>query len=151
MAELPQRLLPKGRPIDTVFDPGEHLYRRLRALDVDPDGRIEPTSLESPDFSVNRSKYSEPEDVILPHPSCGIASFTVVDVPEPFRSAENIEYLFSLEHDPLEDNYAHSEIRSYKNRQRLAPRKPPKSVRTRFRLALASRMEVLRSPNPQLR
>ncbi len=148
MPELPERLLSKGRPVDPVFDPEEYLYRRLRALDIDPDGRIEPTSLESPDFSVNRSKYCEPEDVILPHPSCGIASFTVVDIPESFRSVENIEYRFSIEHDPLEDNYAHSEIRSYKDGQRLAPKKPPKSIRTRFRLALASRMDILRSPRP---
>lgn len=148
MAELPDRLLRRGRPVDPVFDPGEHLYRRLRAVDIDQDGRVEPTSLESPDFSVNRSKYSEPDDVVISHPRCGIAAFTVEEVPRSLLSGGDIEYRFSVEHDPLDDDYAHSEVRSYKDGKRLAPKKSPKAVRTKFRLILASKMRVLREPKP---
>ena len=146
MAEVPGTLLRRGRPVDPVFERGEPLYRRLRAFDVDADGRVEPTSLESPDFSVNRGKYSEPGDVILLHPRCGIASFLVVDVPELLVSGDDVEYRFAVEHDPLDDNYAHSEVRTYRGRRRLAPKKAPKSVRTRFRLALAAKMKILERP-----
>ncbi len=146
MPDLPERLLRRGRPVDPVFDPGESLYRRLRVTDVDPDGRIEPTSLRSPDFSVNRAKYSEPDDVVLFQPNCGIASFTVADVPELLLSKEKVEYRFSVEHDPLADNYSHSEVRSYVGSRRLAPRKPPKAIRTLFRLTLVSKMKIVRNP-----
>ncbi|MCP4662813.1 MAG: hypothetical protein GY856_46060 [bacterium] len=114
--------------------------------DVDSDGRIEPTSLASPDFSVNRAKYSEPDDVVLSQPNCGIASFTVADVPELLLSKEDVEYRFSVEHDPLADNYSHSEVRSYERWRRLAPKKPPKAIRTLFRLTLVSKMKILKNP-----
>lgn len=147
MPEFPERLLRRGRPVDPVFEPEERLYRRLRVIDVDLEGRIEPTSLESPDFSVNRGKYSEPADVILSDSSHGIASFTVADVPESLLSAEEIEFQFSVEHDPLDDNYSHSEVRSYKSGGRLGPRKkPPKAIKTLFRLSLVPKMEILREP-----
>ncbi len=147
MPEIPERLLRGGRPVDPVFGPEERLYRRLRVLDIDSEGRIEPTSLESPDFSVNRGKYSEPADVILSDSSHGIASFTVADVPESVLSAEEVEFRFPVEHDPLDSNYSHSEVRSYKGGRRLGPRKkPPKAIKTLFRLSLVPRLEILKNP-----
>ncbi len=146
MAEVPDRLLRKGRPVDPEFDRQEPLYRRLRLVDVDPEGRVEPTSLESPDFSVNRGKYSVPGDVLVFHPRCGIAAFVAGDVPERLLSGNAVEFEFHVEHDSLDDNYAHSEVRTYRDQTRLAPKKSPKSVRTKFRLALAAKMRVLEVP-----
>ncbi len=146
MPEIPERLMRRRRPDDPVFDRGEQLFRRLSLGDVDAAGHVEPSSLQSPDFSVNRGKYSEPDDVVLLHPKCGIGQFVVADVPESLRSGEGVEFQFSVEHAPMDDNYSHSEIRSYNHGIRLAPKKPAKSIRTLFRLALVSRMKIMRAP-----
>ena len=115
----PERLLQQGRAIDPEFAPGESLYLRYSPqIEATEDLPASAMAIRFPDFSVNRGKYSEPEDVLIPNwPDFGIAAFRVRDVPTSV-SGRGIVYEFKVEHDPLELNYAHSEVRTYKDGKR---------------------------------
>jgi hypothetical protein len=133
MPEIPEHLLRRGRPVDPEFSPSELLFRAVARKDLTAEG-----------FLVNRGKYSESNDVILLRPSHGIAAFEVQDVPEELDGPEGA-YRFKVEHAPEEDNYAHSEVRTYKEGQRH-PQKPPRTLRTLFRLQLSARVRLLKEP-----
>ena len=91
----------RGRPVDPLFEPSENLYRRCQADQI-VGGRILPQAFRSPDFSVNRGKYSEPEDVLIPsYERWGsIASFQVKDVPSRISSGGGTEFDFRVDHVP---------------------------------------------------
>lgn len=144
MPEIPEHLLRRGRPVDPEFSPSELLFRAIARKDLTAEGYLLPTAFEFPDFSVNREKYSEPKDVILQRPSHGVAAFEVQDVPEELEGPEG-PYHFTVEHAPEEDNYAHSEVRTYKQGQRHL-KKPPRALRTLFRLQLSARVRLLKEP-----
>lgn len=101
--------------------------------------------IKFPDFSVNRGKYSEPKDVLIPSwPNFGIVAFRVGDVP-PSVSSSGITYDFKVEHVPCECNYSHSEVRTYKDGKR--PRKVNNQiVKKKFRQILSERTKILREP-----
>lgn len=130
MAEVPSRLQRQGRAPDPEFLPSERLFRRVPASALDDDYPLE-ASIRFPDFSVNREKYSFLEDVVLNHPGFGILVFRVADVP-PRLSDDRRTFSFRVEHVPEEDNYAHSEVRTYCDGERGIT--PPRSVRREFRL-----------------
>lgn len=60
MADLPDEMLTKDRPVDLVFADDEMLYRRFTPDALDGAG-IAPEAIGLPDMSVNRSKYGPPE------------------------------------------------------------------------------------------
>jgi hypothetical protein len=75
-----------------------------------------PPAIKFPSWSVNREKYRRPADVLFPSwPDWGVAAFTVADVPAELRSEGGALFQFSVEHVPLEGNYAHSELRASKD------------------------------------
>lgn len=73
-------------------------------------------------------------------------AFRVRDVPQRCDGPDNRAFTFRVEHVPEDENYAHSEVRTYCDGER-ATRKPPGSVRTQFRLKLFSAGEVLKQPD----
>ena len=134
-----------GAAIDPDFPPSEELYLRLKTVLRDNTPAIL-GQLRFPDFSVNRQRYSDPADVLKPSwPDWGIVSFTVADIPGPVESPPPAadEFEFRAEHVPVPGNYAHSEVCSYKNGKR-ADRRPPRTVRLSFRIALWERLDVVR-------
>lgn len=140
MAEIPSRLLRQGRALDPDFLPSERLFRRGRPSALDDDPLFE-SVITFPDFSVNREKYSLPKDVILGYPGFRVFAFRVQDIPPSFDEGDR-SFNFRVEHVPKDDNYAHSEVRTYCGGERIS-KKPPKTVRTKFRLQLAKAMQVL--------
>ena len=144
--DIPERLLRQGRAIDPSFAPDENLYRRYSSLtEPTEDLPASPMGIKFPAFSVNRGKYSEPEDVLIPRwPDFGIAAFQVRDVP-PSVPSNGIVYKFKVEHVPCECNYAHSEVITYTDRKR---RKTVKNiiVKKKFRQILSERTTILRKP-----
>lgn len=118
------RVHSNGREADSEFDAEEHLFRRypknfLRA------GKPIPLSMtfeEDSGISVNRSKYSRPEDVLEPlEPdccdghrvrNCVVLDFLVADVPREIAVNDNSgrTFIFRLAHKPVTHCYAHSEI-----------------------------------------
>jgi hypothetical protein len=154
MADLPERLYRRGRSDDQEFEPSEELYHRCTEGSTYEDPvqpnlwRLKPSALRSPDFSVNRQKYSQPEDVLLPnYQGWGVVSFTVGDVPASIASQGQVVFDFRVEHVPDEDNYAHSEVRTFRGGQRvLASSKVPETVKSLFRQRLSERTRVIIHP-----
>ena len=139
------------RPPDNDFSPDEQLYLRLKPESFKQGGisfeSIPLDEVRLPDFSVNRSKYSHPEDVVKPRPTYGIAEFKVKDIPGPLPELPEIPvFSFRVEHLPGEDNYSHSEVWTYKDGQHSTS-KPPRMVRMRFRALLHEKMTLIKLPN----
>lgn len=152
----PDRLFRNGRFNDAGFLPEERLYFRIRKDYVFDGEKIDVTQIRSPDFSVNREKYSLPEDVLIDvsAPDFHIACFQVSDIPlslEP--SGGGAFYEFRAEHDPDDtlgkENYAHSEVRSFKNQRtrtiKSFDRKVnlPKSVKLKFRKMIGDKTIII--------
>ena len=142
----PERMFRRNRPIDENFDLEEELYYRCQAQHVD-EQRLLPGAIRFPNFSVNRSKYSEPEDVLIPsYQDWGIATFRVGNLPEPELTDDTTEYEWRVVHDPLEDNYAHSEVRTFKNSVYSENLKVPSTIKKKFRQILSERIIVTHHP-----
>lgn len=133
-----------SRPPDPIFQGSEKLYRRYK-LDHIVNGSFTGIGLsfKNPP-SVNRQKYSEPEDVLFSEASeftgWGVASFEVREIPTPLPS-DNPRYNLSPRHVPLEDNHAHSEIHC----EEIPPAgyvEPASTVRKVLRATLAQRIRI---------
>jgi hypothetical protein len=103
----------EGRPEDQKFEGSEKLFRRYKGEHL-VYGSFTGLGLSfrNPP-SVNREKYSEPQDVLFSEAdefaNWGVVSFQVRELPSPLPP-DNPRYSFGPRHVPLEDNYAHSEI-----------------------------------------
>lgn len=144
MSDVPARLKRLGRVVDPNFEPSEQLYRRFHR-DHFLAGEVLAQAITFPAFSVNREKYSQANDVLLGYPTYGVLSFPVRGVPAECASPDGRVFRFRVEHVPEEDNYAHSEVRTYSNEERAA-KDPPKTVKKLFRTRLFAAFEVLRQP-----
>ena len=153
------RLAQRGRAAVLDFTPEERLYRRCPISELDPADpeRLFPDTISFyPDWSVNRGKFSEPEDVLYPeYLGWGVAAFQIKDIPEPYETEGKITYRWDAQHQPLEENYSHTEIWTYKDGTHLAnPKteadpKPPKlsnTVKKYFRTVLSERARVICAP-----
>jgi hypothetical protein len=142
----PERMYRKGRSVDPEFEPSEDLYYRCQSQHV-AESRLLPTALRFPDFSVNRAKYSLPEDVLIPdYQTWGIAAFKVEDIPSGRTSDINTTYTWQVVHDPNEDNYAHSEVRTYKNKYYAKNLDVSKIIKKEFRQIVSDRARIIKQP-----
>ena len=150
--DRPERMYRRGRPIDPEFLPPELLYYRIGVpggVGSRPDG----VDIRLPEDSVNRGKYSEPADVL--YPDCfhlGVAEFPVSGIPAPRsftdQAGETREFRLRAEHDPYEDNYAHSEVRAFREGTRVKRTgKIPVTIKAEFRQLIAEAMTI-RIPVP---
>lgn len=142
----PERMFRNGRPNDQTFAGDEALYFRVLPAKA-PNGKVELTQIRYPDFSVNREKYSEPEDVVWGYEGFCIAHFQVKDVPESqVPEGSNVTYDFAVVHCPNEDigeeNFAHCEVRSQKNGVFDRKLKIPNTVKSIYRQALADKTNL---------
>jgi hypothetical protein len=142
---IPQEMFRNGRPIDPNFLPDEELYIRFDRIDGK---NVDPACIKAPVQSVNRSKYSRAEWVLLArYPQFldwGYGSFKVSDIPESITSEFNITHFYKVEHVPLEDNYSHSEVRAYKNGELV--RRKNDAIRLKYRVILSQKIIILRMP-----
>jgi hypothetical protein len=113
----PERLLRQGRPIDPDFSLEERLYRRCPDTEVLQGEPFTDQIAFYPAMSVNRSKYSLVHDVLYPDyfAKYGVLSFAAGGIPEPFQPDGGALYEWKPSHEPLEENYAHSEVRTYRD------------------------------------
>jgi hypothetical protein len=135
------------RAVDNQFLPAEDLYYRISF--AGPIGsRPEGIDIRLPEDSVNRGKYSEAADVLYPNYfHLGVAVFPVSAVPgpRPFKDQQGDTrvYALTVEHDPEDDNYAHSEVRSYREGVRVEHSgKIPKVLKSEFRQLIAEAMVI---------
>jgi len=142
--QIPEEMKREGRPIDPVFESEEDLYIRFSSV-VGKKPSI--SSIRCPDQSVNRSKYSEAEWVLLQTFSdWGYGVFKVGDIPDSINREKGDPYDFRVKHDPLEENYSHSEIRAYVNGARQKQIKN-KKVKQYFRMRIIQKTAILGFPS----
>jgi hypothetical protein len=140
-----------GRTPDQNFAPDELLYYRVEKFIEN--GRVNGVVIRCPDTSVNRGKYSRPEHLLYAqHPKFmkwKAAQFQVRDVPPTLRNPnDGNEFAFNIEHDPTlipEENYAHSEVRAYRDGQRR--KNLPRVVESQLRHILAEAMQPAPLPS----
>jgi hypothetical protein len=70
----------------------------------------------------------------------------VDDVPGSLDSEGGTAIEFSVEHVPEEENYAHSEVRAYKNGRHDRKLDVPKTVKARFRQVLSEKTRIAIEP-----
>jgi hypothetical protein len=143
--ERPDRLYQRDRMPDPVFTPDELLFRRyLRNQWVD--GKFASTgfSLKEP-CSVNRSKYSEPADVLVneegQYEGMGVLSFAVGNIPATLTQNGNA-FDFFPKHTPETINYAHSEVWATLPQDRDNHTEPNSAIRKLFRAKLSQHVSV---------
>ena len=120
--ERPRRMYRNGRPIVDDFLPAERLYRRFKRNEL-VNGTLVAAALSFPNTgedtgqSVNRSRFSRPQDVLWKdeeetrYEGCGVVRFSVSCLPEELICSQTkLRYTFFPRHRPLQRNYAHSEI-----------------------------------------
>lgn len=149
------RMSRRGRPIDPHFEPSEFLYRRCAIKDIDPQysDRLYPDQIAFyPNWSVNRGKHSEWDDVLYPaYANYGVARFSVGDVPVELISESGVCFHWRLNHRPLEENYSHSEVWSFKEGNHIPNNENPNAklpslIKKKFRQLLCERAEIIKSP-----
>jgi hypothetical protein len=128
-----------------MFDEGEVLYRRyLLAHFVDRE--LVPQHFQFPRPSFNRSKFSQPEDVL--HPDCcdgkslapgwGVLECVASDARVSAQSQDNKELVLDPKHRPLSTCYAHSELWCIVSESDTEV-KPSSTVKEKFRIKLAKK------------
>jgi hypothetical protein len=97
---------------------------------------------------VNRSRFSEPEDVLFSedgrYNGLGVVQFQVSDVPARVDSGQGPIYIFFLRHVPIDEppniNYAHSEISSAREIEPSELKDPSKTAKALFKAQLVKRI-----------
>jgi len=145
MPDIPERLRRRGRPVDDTFEAEEQLYRACRREHV-VETRLLPAAISFRDWSLNRGKYSEPEDVLIGREGFGIAKFKVGDVPTSLCSATGNIFDFRVEHAPEEDNYSHSRIIVGRDGTFRHNLDVPSQVKKSFRQILSDKLTIIQQP-----
>jgi hypothetical protein len=144
-------MLRNGRDADQNFDdPSEPLYRRCRSDEIEQDGlRILGPKISYKNMSVNRGRYSDPQDVIFEQPTCGIAQWSVSDVPGNIipSPGKGDPFSFRPAHVPEELNYSHCEIWAYKGDVRVEKPDPSTEVKKLYRQIMSDRSRIIHPPS----
>lgn len=119
----------RGRPIEPLL-PDEGLFQRWFSDWFESPGEIRPAMISIPDQSLNRERFGGRSwHVLLPDPGedsdrsrrriCqGVIRFQTRHF-SMRRSIGGRDFEFRVEHDPLEFNYGHCELRVYQDGTRL--------------------------------
>jgi hypothetical protein len=127
--------------IDPDFAPSERLFRRVPAAALLGDS-VDDIALPAPSFSVNREKYSAPRDVLRGLDGFRVAAFAVRDLPSNVAGEDSSLYRMGVEHEPEEDNYAHSGVHTFREGIKLI-NKPSKLIRKKLRDLLRRKITIL--------
>lgn len=154
MSKTPVAMRTNGRSCDPHFHPGEYLFRRVPDwIWDDPTDRPGPEAIELPDMSVGRSRYGHAEwvryDVInnRHYEKWGVLGVQVQDIPPKYWDLGVYKYTFQSCHDPLENDYPHTEIRVSNNGVRIELLKDlPEDIHLKWRLALLDVVEAIIKP-----
>lgn len=126
---------------DAEFGVEELLYRRYK-LEHWVEGMFIGIGLRFPNPSFNRSKLSEPSDVLTEgrdsFSGWGVLSCVVKDVPADIVDGAGVSFDFFPRYEPLNHNPAHSVIAH----RPQTDQKPPNTVRKKVRTELSRKMQV---------
>ena len=107
---------PEQHPNQTFLD-SELLFRRVHRLNMKLDGRASFLAFELPDMSVNRERLGTVEESLkgFRPQDWGVVSFQVADIPPREVLLHTAHcYYFRARHVPEPGNFAHSEIRVWR-------------------------------------
>jgi hypothetical protein len=154
----------RDRPTTNDFHDSECLYFRWFNDWLDGEKAIRPDNVPIPNQSVNRSRHGGkcwfvllPEPAIEGDKSCGerarrqllmgIVQIRMNGLLPPTR-LDGKRYSFSVEHDPLDHNYQHCEIRVYQEGLRLTDKKSAgiKIVKKYYRVKVAKKAVLVLHP-----
>lgn len=146
--KLPPPIEPPGGnwSPDNPIPGDEFLYRRCDPRDFAPTGRLEIGRIAFHGWSLNRSKYSTPRQVLIPDEGGCVGAIRVADVPTRIvPDPPAVPYDFLVEHTPrIEDrNYSHSEFVALRDGNRVPRPDPSKDVKKRFRSQVADAIRRL--------
>jgi hypothetical protein len=133
------------------------LYYRSQAEDDFQGNYLNPLRIRLFDISVNWSKYSKPWDVIYGHSDAGIAEFVVREVrrdlptelppANPRQRHQPKRRTYLPWHDPIDDNYSHTEIAVLRDGRRVTDHNQiTTEAKKEFRQILSDRSRVIRAP-----
>ncbi|MCD6183171.1 MAG: hypothetical protein J7K01_02595 [Thermovirga sp.] len=116
----PSYLKRNGRPLDNIFLDEEQLFYRVEDAIIE-DGKIPPATIKFPNTSMNREKYSEPEDVLEGKSGHSVYKMKASQARCTHQTdggdGRITAYDLKPVHDPVEDNYSHTELRLFKNNE----------------------------------
>lgn len=139
-----------GRGVDNRFVPRHRLFYRCKKEDIEGD-RLIASRISYQNKSVNWCKYSKAWDVIFDYPRQGIAQFMVRHLPKELpreRPDEKAKtYTFAPSHVPVDENYSHSEIWTFKAGERFPKGTLPDIAKKEFRTILSDRSVILWPPD----
>ena len=137
------------REVKNCYSSYHKLYRRFNSDDL-LENRLNPARIAYKNTSVNWSKYSKPWDVIIDFPDSGYCQILVRHLPSelPKEKVEGSKlHKFEPEHKPLEDNYSHTEIVTYKDGGKMTGNFDlPSTVKKEFRTIISDRSLILSTP-----
>ena len=152
-SHIPDRLVTNSRgAVQDFSQQEERLFIRFNELKA-VGGNLYPASIGFPNFSTNRERFSEPEDVLLAnypnYLNWGIAAFRIEDIPGDISTSEETTYSFVPLHDPEPYNYSHTEMRTEKNGiyQEGVKIKSSK-VKREFRYKLSEKINIIKQVEP---
>lgn len=141
----PERMYRNDRPVMPGFDLNEPLYIRYGA-DEFVDGQLASAAIRFKKQSVNRGALSEPEDVLFheagAYNGLGAVELRVADIPAVVTGEQGAVSTFFMHHEPLDDNYAHSEIWSDRLPATGDYQEPSRSVKLLFRTQVCERIKT---------
>jgi hypothetical protein len=140
--------------LDDKFSSDERLFLRFPHLSLRT-GKPEFSDIRCPDLSVNRSKYSNPEDVLWAKfvflVDWGIGSIPVGQATFSLLAVDAATVDFWVEHDPVAassefpENFSHCEVRAFKLGQRRP--KVSNTLKIKFRQRIAEAIDVHHAPS----
>ena len=140
-------MLRNGRAEDQNFENDELLYRRyLREHFVG--NQLIDAYFPFP-ISLNRQKYSQPQDVIFSEAGSfdgwGVLEFRVDQVSLQMTHAD-AQFFFFPKHAPEENNYSHTETRCSRTAEHIPEIEPSSAVKKKYRVMLSQQGPIVRVP-----
>jgi hypothetical protein len=157
MIKIPAAMRQGGRPEDPHFSKEEYLYRRIPLLIWDDPCLAFPFDVDAvklPDISTARSKYGNPEWLRLGEErfrDWAVVGFQVHHIPPERWSAGFFHFVFRAVHVPDQQDYPHSEVRAYEQREGREEHvnmegKLPEEADLEWRELLLRKIEVFLKP-----
>jgi hypothetical protein len=130
----------RDREVVPDFAAAELLFLRYTSLHF-VQGELLPAGIRSQlKQSVNRGCFSEPDDVLFSetgeYDGLGVVEFKVSDIPARVEQPHGPSFMFYMRHEPMDENYSHSEIWSDHEARTGGFRAPSRTVSLSFRILL---------------
>jgi hypothetical protein len=137
--ERPARMMRNGRIEDQEFGAGELMYRRYIQEDFDGES-LKPARFSFPP-SLNRQRYSEPDDVVFSETG-EFDEHGVLECAVERLSVQVQDHQFIPVHRPEENNYSHSEMWVEHVQTKARIEEPSRAIRKIYRTKVSQLFKI---------